>query len=85
MKRKKRIEKILSHEFSEWKVTVNDISIFHKGHNNFNGIEETHFSIILDFNNKNEESKLNIHRKINALLKNEFELGLHALEIKIIN
>ena len=85
MKRKKRIEAILSENFFCWKTEVNDISILHKGHNNFDGSQETHFRIILNFNNQNKESKLKIHRKINELLKNEFNSGLHALEIKILN
>ena len=85
MKRKKRIELILLEKFSNWKTEVKDISILHKGHNNFDGSEETHFSIILNSNSQNKESKLKIHRKINELLKNEFNLGLHALEIKILN
>ena len=85
MNRKKKIESILKKSFLGWKTVVNDISILHKGHNNFDGNNETHFSIILDTNNKNTESKLLIHRKINELLKDEFNLGLHALEIKIIN
>ena len=57
----------------------------HKGHQNFDGNNETHFCIILNRNNQSKESKLTIHRKINELLKDEFNLGLHALEIKIIN
>ncbi len=85
MKRKKRIESILLEKFSNWKTEVNDISILHKGHNNFDGRGETHFIIILNSNSKNKESKLKIHRKINELLKNEFNSGLHALEIKILN
>ena len=85
MNRKKKIESILKNNFSGWKTKVNDISILHKGHNNYDGNNETHFSIILNTNNKNKESKLSIHRKINELLKDEFNLGLHALEIKIIN
>ena len=85
MKRKKRIESILLKRFSSWKSEVNDISILHKGHNNFDGSEETHFSIILNPNKQNKESKLKIHRKINELLKDEFNSGLHALEIKILN
>ena len=85
MKRKKRIELILLEKFSNWKTEVKDISILHKGHNNFDGSEETHFSIILNSNSQNKESKLKIHRKINELLKNEFISGLHALEIKILN
>jgi len=85
MNRKKRINLILSKNFSQWYFEVKDISILHKGHNNFDGVDETHFSIILQSNNKNKESKLSIHRKINKLLENEFDSGLHALEIKIIN
>ena len=85
MNRKKKIESILKNNFSGWKTKVNDISILHKGHNNYDGNNETHFSIILNRNNQNKESKLEIHRKINKLLKDEFNLGLHALEIKIIN
>tara|TARA_B100001245_G_C22741995_1_gene359712 strand:- start:349 stop:606 length:258 start_codon:yes stop_codon:yes gene_type:complete len=85
MKRKKRIEAILSENFFCWKTEVNDISILHKGHNNFDGNDETHFSIILNSNKQKKESKLEIHREINKLLKNEFKLGLHALEIKILN
>ena len=85
MNRKKKIESILKKNFLGWKTKVNDISILHKGHNNYDGNNETHFSIILNPNNKIKESKLSIHRKINELLKDEFNLGLHALEIKIIN
>ena len=85
MNRKKKIESILKNNFSGWITKVNDISILHKGHNNYDGNNETHFSIILNMNNQNKESRLTIHRKINELLKDEFNLGLHALEIKIIN
>ena len=85
MKRKKRIELILSKKFSGWTIEVRDISIFHKVHNDFDGSKETHFSIILNSNNKNTEKKLIIHQKINDLLKDEFNKGLHALEIKLLN
>ena len=85
MNRKKKIESILKKNFLGWKAVVNDISILHKGHNNYDGNNETHFSIILKMNYQNKESKLTIHRKINELLKDEFNLGLHALEIKIID
>ena len=85
MNRKNKIESIFKKKLLGWEVRVNDISILHKGHNNYDGSNETHFSIILNTNNKNKESRLSIHRKINELLKDEFNLGLHALEIKIIN
>ena len=85
MNRKKKIESILKKNFLNWKAKVSDISILHRGHNNYDGNNETHFSIILNTNNKNKESRLSIHRKINELLKDEFNIGLHALEIKIID
>ena len=52
MERKKRIEKILLNNFKFWQIEVKDISKFHKGHNNFDGKNETHFSIILHPNTK---------------------------------
>lgn len=85
MKRKKRIEKILSENFKTWIVEINDISSHHKGHNHFTGNDETHFSIILYSNINKNFKRIDIHRKINKLLKNEFSSGLHALEIKIKN
>ena len=85
MNRKKKNGLILKKNFLGWETKVSDISILHKGHNNYDGNNETHFSVILNRNNQNKESKLTIHRKINELLKDEFNSGLHALEIKIIN
>ena len=85
MKRKKKIEQILKKNFSDWKFQVSDISNLHKGHNNFDGKGETHFSIVLNLTLPPKITKLSIHRKINSLLDSEFKSGLHALEIKIIN
>ena len=84
MKRKKRIESILSKKFSFWKVEVKDISTLHKGHNNFDGNNETHILVHLKKNSKLELNRLEVHRKINSLLIKEFDSGLHSLEIKII-
>ena len=83
MNRKKRIEKIISDNFKKWIIVVKDISDQHKNHGHFTGNDETHFSIILHLNKKNNFKSLDIHRKINYLLKNELSSGLHALEIKI--
>ena len=84
MKRKKRIESILSKNFPHWKAEVNDTSILHKGHNNFDGNNETHILVHLKKNSKLELNRLEVHRKINSLLIKEFDSGLHSLEIKII-
>ena len=85
MKRKKRILKKLSNYFKLWRIEVYDISYQHKGHNHFTGNDETHISIKLHPKKDYNYSKIEIHRKINDILKDEFSSGLHALEIKIKN
>ena len=83
MKRKKRIENILLNNFNFLSIKVEDISMLHQGHNNFNGKDETHIKITLQSKNIKSLNKLSIHQKINQLLEKEFLNGLHALEIKI--
>ena len=84
MKRKQRIEKIILNNFSEFLVEIYDNSQLHAGHNNFNGIGETHIEILLRRDkNSHEINRLEIHKKINELLKEEFDKGLHSLQIKI--
>jgi len=83
MNRKKRIEKILSKHLNTWDIEVKDISFQHQGHNNFTGNDETHFSLILKPSVNISYKRIEIHKKINDLLVQEFTSGLHALEIKI--
>ena len=83
MNRKQRINKILSRKFNEFLLEIIDNSNLHKGHNNFTGKDETHIKIILTKKYKIPTNRLNIHRLINNLLKEEFKKGLHSLEIKI--
>ena len=83
MNRKQRINKILSKKFDEFMLEIIDNSNLHIGHNNFTGKDETHIKIVLTKKNKNPSNRLNIHRIINDLLKEEFSKGLHSLEIKI--
>ena len=85
MNRKGRIINILSNYFTDSAIEVIDNSIEHSGHNSFDGKQESHFKIFFKSNCRNSLSRLEIHRKINYLLKDEFNTGLHALEIKIIN
>ena len=85
MNRKKRIINILSNYFKDSTIEVIDNSINHRGHSSFDGNQESHFKIFFKSKFINSFSRLEIHRKINHLLKDEFNTGLHALEIKIIN
>ena len=85
MNRKKRIEFLLKNNLKAWKLDIIDNSLAHSGHHNFDGTQESHFQIILKNNFIIKESRLEIHQKINSLLKDEFVNGLHSLEIKIDN
>ena len=84
MNRSKKIENILLEHLTNFHIKIIDSSYLHKGHNNFNGNGETHITIQLKNNDNLKINRLEIHKKINFLLKKEFELGLHSLEIKII-
>ena len=83
MKRKHRINNLLKDELKEFSIQIEDKSNLHKGHNNFDGKGETHIKIILNKKNKIKIDGLELHRKINDLLKQEFDLGLHSLEIRV--
>ena len=84
MNRTERIKNILEKSFLEFNISVNDDSISHKGHYNFNGTQETHVIIEIKKNSISKLNRLEIHKKINYLLIEEFKNGLHSLQIKII-
>ena len=83
MNRTKRIKDIIEKNFNEFSILVTDDSLAHKGHNNFDGKKETHIIIELKKKFNLDIKRLEIHKKINILLSEEFEIGLHALQIKI--
>ena len=83
MDRTKKIQDIIEKNFNDFGVLVTDDSLAHKGHNNFDGKEETHIIIELKKKHILNINRLEIHKKINSLLFEEFKLGLHALQIKI--
>ena len=83
MNRTKRIQDIIEKNFNEFSVLVTDDSLAHKGHNNFDGKEETHIIIELKKKFDVDIKRLEIHKKINTLLSDEFKIGLHALQINI--
>ena len=83
MKRSKRIESILIKHFPNYNIDILDNSHLHIGHNSFNGEGETHLALNLKPNFGFKINRLKVHKKINFLLKEEFNRGLHSLEIKI--
>ena len=84
MNRTKRIKDIIEKNFNDFSISVIDDSLAHKGHNNFDGKEETHIIIELKKKFNLDVNRLEIHKKINTLLSEEFKTGLHSLQIKII-
>ena len=85
MNRKKRINDILKKNLKDFHIMIEDNSHLHKGHNNFDGKEETHILIKLFSKKKIKYNRLEIHRLVNKILIEESSNGLHSLEIKIIN
>ena len=83
MNRKQRINKLLLENFNDFSINIEDNSHLHTGHNNFDGSGETHLKILLISKKLQDIDRLNIHKKINELVKKEFDNGLHSLEIKI--
>jgi len=84
MSRIERIKKILEKKLKPGYLTIRDNSKEHKGHNMFDGLGETHVGIEISSNFFNDKTTLYCHKFINSLLKNEFDKGLHSLEIKVI-
>ena len=83
MNRMQRINKLLVKNLSEFFIEIKDNSYLHSGHHNFNGLDQTHLLIFLKSKNITNVKRLEVHRKINNLLKDEFDNGLHSIEIKI--
>ncbi len=83
MNRKQRINNLLLNKFKDFSIDIIDNSHLHSGHNNFTGTNETHLKIIFNAKTEKNINRINIHRTINTLLKEEFNKGLHSLEIKI--
>ena len=81
---RERIIKKLSENLTIKNLEVTNKSYLHQGHLGDDGSGETHFDIIISALELSLKNQVQNHRKINQLLKDEFEKnGLHALSIKI--
>ncbi len=83
MNRNQRIYSILEEKLPNFEIRIKDTSSSHAGHNNFDGLGETHILITLKAKIKMNINRIKIHRLINDNIKKEFENGLHSVEIKI--
>ncbi|MCC5814240.1 MAG: BolA family transcriptional regulator [Leptospira sp.] len=84
MSRIEKIKNILNQKFVPNELVVEDFTMDHMGHAGQGGGSETHFRVSIRSEELEDLSLLTAHRKIQDALKDEFQEGLHALEIKIL-
>ena len=84
MKRKLKIEQIVKENFNLEHYKIEDVSESHRGHSGFVEGKETHFNLLIVSNDFLNLSKIERHRKINKLLKQEFENDLHAVSYNLL-
>ena len=82
MKRKLKIEKIISESYEPYFYSVIDVSEQHRGHQNFKENIESHFEIIVVSDKFIDIKRIDRHRMVNHSLKNEFCSDLHSAIIK---
>jgi len=81
---KKIIEEKLQQEFEPTFLEVINNSHLHHGHLGDDGSGNTHFAIRIKAEKLKNMSKVDAHRAIKKILAEEFKMGLHALEIRIV-
>lgn len=81
MNRQDRISRALQHGLQPSSLDVIDESHQHAGHAGARPEGETHYRIHVIADAFTGKSRVERHRLVNALLKSEFDNGLHALAI----
>ncbi len=84
MKRKIKIEKIISENYNPYFLSVLDVSEQHRGHRNFKENVESHFEIIVVSQKFKNMKRIDRHRMLNQSLKEEFLSELHSVIIKTL-
>ena len=84
MNRKSKITNILNENLNLHKCVVSDVSNLHKGHIGYIDGEQTHLKIIIISNDFKNKSKLERHKIVNKLLKDQFKGTLHSISFKLM-
>jgi BolA protein len=80
---RERIFHTLTETFKPTRLDVIDESDQHKGHHGVHGDRvESHFRVIIESGAFAGKSRVEQHRLINAVLKDELAAGVHALAIE---
>ena len=82
MKRKINIENLILKIFKPDFLSVVDVSEQHRGHENFKEGVESHFEIIIVSEKFTNLSRIERHRMVNRILKEEFLSDLHSVVLK---
>tara|TARA_B100000029_G_scaffold287520_1_gene281238 strand:+ start:206 stop:460 length:255 start_codon:yes stop_codon:yes gene_type:complete len=77
-----KIKKKINKEINPENITIIDNSNLHKKHKSFD-INKYHIKIIIESNALRKMAKIDAHKKIFSLLKDEMKNKIHALEIEI--
>ena len=78
-----RMETVLTQSFSPTILRVEDDSARHAGHAGARDGGETHYSITIVSEKFTNLSRVDRSRIVHNVLTREFELGLHALSLKL--
>lgn len=81
MNREQRIEAALRAALDPADLAVLDESHQHKGHSGSRPGGETHYRVLITSAAFAGQSRVERHRMVNALMKHEFDTGLHALAL----
>ena len=77
------IKKKITKEINPQNITLIDNSNLHKKHKSFDA-NKFHFKIIIESKKLKEMSKIEAHKKIFSILKDEMKNQIHALEIELL-
>jgi len=78
------IERVLSERFTPTRLEISDESERHRGHSGWREGGETHFRVTIASPALEGLSRVAQHRAINEALAGQFQMGLHALQIKVV-
>ena len=78
-----KIKKKISNEVNLQNIILIDNSSLHKKHKSFD-LNKFHFKIIIESKELKKMRKIEAHKKIFSILKEEMKNNIHALEIEII-
>ena len=77
------IKKKITNEINLQNIILIDNSSLHKKHKSFD-VNKFHFKIIIESKELKKMRKIEAHKKIFSILKEEMKNNIHALEIEII-